>query len=303
MNRYGLMKLCTLIAAVVVSASLLCSCNAGSTSDKFSGFADEFDDYAAFDEKADVEFSSLNSSLTAERKLIRNASMTLETKDFDKFSADFEQKISEIGGYIESQSENMSANRNYRHADYVARIPAEKLDEFLSAVSDISTVIRKNSGLDDVTDSYIDTESHIAALEAEHESLLALLDRAESLSDIMSIQKRAAEVRAELDSYKARIKSYDNRIAYSSVSVSVSEVERTSAVDKGFFETVAEDISGNFGIVVDGLRSLAIFLLGSIPFIIVIAVVAVIVIVIVKASVKSYRRNRDKSDGNSAKSE
>lgn len=298
MKNSALLKLAGVFTAVLMCVCLFAACGAKSADSYYSN-GTEYKSTADYDAEDSAQtFSEENSVVSEQRKLIRNVSLTLETKDFSEFTDAFEKEVGLTGGYIESQSENANRTRGYRSGNYVVRIPADKLDDFLSAVSDISTVLYKSSETEDVTDAYIDVESRIAALETEYDSLLALLEKADSLSDIIKIQDRLSEVRGDLESYKARIKSYDSKIQYSSVTVSVREVEYTSADDKGFWEETGDKIAENFGIVADGLRSFAIFIIGSVPFLAVIAVVLAIVLIIVKAVSGKKRRRRNKSKAN-----
>lgn len=55
---------------------------------------------------------------------------------------------------------------------------------------------------EDVTLEYVDTESHLKALKTEEETLLALLEKAEKLSDVFEIQEELTNVRYQIESYE-----------------------------------------------------------------------------------------------------
>ena len=55
--------------------------------------------------------------------------------------------------------------------------------------------------MDDVTLRYVDVDSHKKALETEQERLLALLEKAENVEDIITIENRLSDVRYELENY------------------------------------------------------------------------------------------------------
>ena len=54
-------------------------------------------------------------------------------------------------------------------------------------------------------------------LETEQQRLLELLETAESLDDILTIESRLTEVQYELDSKESQLRTYDNQIDYSTV--------------------------------------------------------------------------------------
>ncbi len=292
MKKYGFIKFVGIVIALIFVMGLFCSCESGVANDSGANITG---DYEYSDTIPGGTVSKENTNIISERKLIQNVTLTLQTNEYDAFTALLSQEIDSVGGYIESQRENMRTTRNFRYANYTIRIPSEKLTEFLATVSEIATVTSKSSSVNDITDNYIDTESRIAALEAEHTSLLALLDKAEKLADIININERIAEVQGELDSYKARLEAYDNQVTYATVSMDVSEVERTDEVDKGFWETVGDNLSDNFEIVGDGLRAFAIFLFSALPFILVVAVIGAVVLIIIFIA-KRARRNKNKSE-------
>ncbi|MFR9255720.1 MAG: DUF4349 domain-containing protein [Merdibacter sp.] len=81
-----------------------------------------------------------------QRKIIRHANMTLETKAFDEALREIESLVTGSGGYIESQSidgQSLSYRGDYyeRSASIMARIPAEKLDEVASQVGTLCNVV------------------------------------------------------------------------------------------------------------------------------------------------------------------
>ncbi len=122
-----------------------------------------------------------------------------------------------------------------RSASYTLRIPSDKLDEFIDVVETLGNVTYKNESVDDVTLRYVDVDSHKKALETEQERLLALLEKAENVEDIITIENRLSDVRYELENYEIQIRLLDNQIDYSTVYVDISEVSRVTDTGKQGF--------------------------------------------------------------------
>lgn len=240
----------------------------------------------------------------AGRKLIKNVNLSVETEQFDKFVPSLEQQITSLGGYIEDMS---SYNRgNHYSADYIGtkylryanmtiRIPKENLDSFLSTVSEQSNVVGRSESVTDVTLQYVDLESHKKALVAEQDRLLELMGQAETVEDIITIEGRLSEVRYQLESMESQLRTYDNKIDYSTVYLSIDEVEQYTPTDE---TTVGQRISSGF---MDSLRGVgrgisnfAIWFVISLPYIVVWAVVIVVVILIVRAVFKAAAKRRAK---------
>ncbi len=252
------------------------------------------DSVAAPAEGAEAKSAPSEAAIAASRKLIKDGSFYVQTNDFDVFLTKLQQQIITLGGYVESSSisGNSYGYDSCRDAQLVARIPAEKFDSFTETVSSLGTVTSRNETVKDITGSYIDTESHIAALKTEQEALLGILKKASTVSEIIEVQSRLTEVRAELESFQSQLKTYDDLIAYSTVTLNIEEVERVTAAEKqGFFAEVKSRLSDNLYNLGQGLRSFAVWFISSLPYIILFAVVAIVLIFIAnRLRIKRKRR-------------
>lgn len=237
------------------------------------------------------------------RKIIRNADMSIETLAFDAFLEKLIASVESFGGYTESSSIGNRGYRNgqqLRNAHYTIRVPADRLDDFLSAVSELGNVTSINTGLRDVTTNYVDSEKHLESLRVEQQALMEILAKATTVEDIITVQDRLTYVRYEIESYEAILRTYDDQIALSTVSLSVNEVEKETPVEK---ETFGQEVSRRFKesleSVGDFFRDLGAWLFGSAPEIIVVFVFlgvhVLIVILIVKGIKRRVRKNREKA--------
>lgn len=219
------------------------------TKASFQQYAEGVNDGGIY-EAADYERTS-ESSLTEEaavgRKLIKTVSMNVETEEFDELVSKLKQRVGELGGYIEKSE--MRGNAYYsdsRWADITIRVPSDKLEGFVNEVAQISNITWKSENVDDITLNYVDVESRKNALEIEQERLLALLEIAESVEDVIAIESRLSEVRYEMQSYASQLLVYDNQVDYSTIYLSISEVQRLTPQEKpGMLERIATGFADN----------------------------------------------------------
>ena len=125
----------------------------------------------------------------------------------------------------------------------------------MSDAGNLGTLTYKSESQNDVTMSYVDVESHIKAFETERDSLMLLMEKSESLSDVIALQSRLTEVNYQLDSYKSQLRKYDNLISYCTVNIDVIEVVREVLPESEmtFGERIKrglEDSFENIGLVV-----------------------------------------------------
>lgn len=250
-----------------------------------NGFRNDFlaDSYG--DIKDDVSESVTSGSATGEktnRKIVKTATLSIKTKNYETFMNGVKQKIEQYGGYIEQSQEYNYDNASNRNANMNVKVPADRLEAFIDELAAIGTITSKTIASNDITDSYIDVESRIKALETEEETLLGLLKKAESLTDVIELQERLSTVRADLERIKAQKQSYDGMVAYSGVTLDINEVERVVEGDDTFFGEVKEKLMNNLYDLGDFFREFAINFIAALPYIAILGVVAVVVIVIVK---------------------
>ena len=233
----------------------------------------------------------------AGRKIIKNGDLSIQTREFDEFLTNLNRSILAVGGYVEASSINgNSYNKNrMRSADVTARVPAEQLDAFCDQVSELGNVTYKNLYTRDVTLTYVDLESHVKALRTEQETLMELLRKAEKVEDIILIQNRLSDVLYEIESYESTLRTFDDQIAYSSVHLSIQEVQRETTVEK---ETAGQEIARrfkeNWEDVKDGFARFGIDFVSDLPIIIVwvvfLGIVVLVIVRIVKGGPKRKAR-------------
>lgn len=238
--------------------------------------------------------SSANQVSTATRKVIKTANLNLQTLDFDAFQSALDAKIAESGAYL--QYADVSGTDYYggrKSANYTIRVPEANLNLFLAGVEGIATVVNKTLGEEDVTLNYVDTETRIKTLEIEQERLLALLEKADDLEYIIRLEERLSEVRYNIESYQARLRTYDDKITYSTVRIYVYEVARVQEKEP---ETLWERIRNGFADTMydisEGAQDFLVWFIINIPYIVFWCAVIVVLVVILKKKKAKRKANR-----------
>lgn len=158
-------------------------------------------------------------------KLIREMTMTVETVDFDRVDNEIRVRMNQMGGYFQDSTvSGTGMNNNPRSGYYVIRIPADKLDEFVSFFGDNCTITYMSENTRDVTLDYVDTQSRISSLRTEMDVLSGMLEQAEDLDTLLVLQSRITEIRYEIENYESQLRTVDNQVDYSTLTLNVNEV-------------------------------------------------------------------------------
>lgn len=266
-------RILAVMAVVMLLLATLTAC--GASSDGKSGGAEYGGDMVmdqAPQEGLTQKEEMLENQMPANQKLIRKVYMDAETEDLDTLLGQVEQRIAQLGGYVESREiyNGSSRNTRSRYGDMTIRIPAEKLDQFVNQVQEVSNITSLRETTDDVTLSYVATESRIKALQTEEARLLELLAQAENMNDLLTIESRLTEVRTALEQVQSQLRVYDNQVNYGTIYLTAQEVEEYTQVEEPEKESFFERIGNGFVRSLKGLwtllKEVVIFLVVYLPY-------------------------------------
>ena len=302
-------KLLALVLALMMTVSLLAGCGSNAAADmKYDAPAAEapVEDYVSegfYDtNKGLTSTDSSQAQLPEDQKIITTVYMDAETEDMNALLERINAKVAELGGYMEAQDiYNGSSYSSYRsrHANLTVRIPAAKLNGFVEHVSSYANIVSQNTSTENVTLSYIATESRITALETEQDRLLELLAMAENMEEILLIESRLTEVRTELEQVTSVLRSYDNRINYSTIHLGVAEVVEYTEVEEEpetFWDRISKGFVKSLKNVGDGIVNFVVFLVVALPYLAPFAVIAVVIILLIKRPWKKKKNPSAKND-------
>ncbi len=252
--------------------------------------------------EASAEGENLSGSLRADRKLIRNVDLAVETEEFEQLLSQINSRIDALGGYVESANTTGSSldyrgNPVMRYASLTARIPQDKLDTFLAAVEQGGNVTHKSETTTDVTLKYSDVESKQKSLSMEQERIWALLEKADTLEAVIALEERLSQLRYELESLESQLRLYDNQVAYSTVTIGLQEVKGYTPTQK---ETMGQRIRRGFSENVErmegGLENALVAVLVSAPIWVSAVLVAAVVMAAGWRIHRKWKRDAERRD-------
>ncbi len=228
------------------------------------------------------------------QKLIRTMYLETETEDLDALMAQLSAKVSALGGYLENKSVHNGstyANRRYRNASMVIRVPVDKMDAFVSQVADASNVVEQTEESEDITLTYVATQSRITALETEQTRLLELLAGAENMTDLLQIEQRLTDVRTELEQVTSQLRLYDNKIDYGTIHLAITEVqEYTPVEEETLWQRMASGLKESWKALGEFGEGLLVVLASALPWLIPVAIAGGIAVLVVKLAYKKKPR-------------
>lgn len=210
-------------------------------------------------------------ALPMDRKLIRNIDLRVETTSFDDLLASIQTKVGQLEGYTEQSdisgnSITQMGRPSKKYASMVLRIPADKLNTFISYVETDGNVTYRSENVSDVTLQYSDMESRLKTLRMEQDRLWELLAKADTTEAIVLLEERLTEVLSEIETIGSRLRHMDNSVTYSTVYLEITEVDLESPTEPETpWQQVKRGFARNVSDLGDALTAFFIGLLSNSP--------------------------------------
>lgn len=301
------------LAAAVVAGSLAgCGQKASMQKDRYESVNNavyEMEETGAYDSapmalsanQRSAAAGSASQPLPQNRKWVITMNLTAETGDLDAALDAVLAKVSQMEGYVESQSVSggSAGSGRHRYANLTLRIPANVVDGFVEEVAGLTNLVSSSRNVQDITLTYSDTAGRVTALETEQARLLELMEQAENMSDLLEIEARLTEVRYQLENYASTLRLYDNQVDYATVSLYISEVEKYTPVEEpGFWQKITSGLADSIVNLGETIVAFITWLIIDLPYL---AVIALAVWLITALTKRSLRKRKAKKENNSAK--
>lgn len=285
----------TRITAALAAAALLAGCGSiGSKNGDYYAAEAAAQESGIYDSVAGGADSSLMPANAAEaaadetaQKIIYNASLSMESTDFDAARETLMAAVEANDAWMESASVYGTEKDHDRSADYTVRVPVDNYRAFLAAVGEAGSVRNVSENAENITSSYIDVQARLTVLEAQRTRLNELADQAETTADLLEIESQLSDVQYQLENYTGQLRNMDQQVSYSTVDIYLQEVVTLTPTGVTFTERIADAFGGGWDAFVGFVQGLVIALVYLWP--------VVLIAIAVLAALRFWRKRHPKA--------
>lgn len=285
----------TRITAALAAAALLAGCGSiGSKEGDYYAAEAAAQESGIYDSVAGGADSSLMPANAAEaaadetaQKIIYNASLSMESTDFDAARETLMAAVEANDAWMESASVYGTEKDHDRSADYTVRVPVDNYRAFLAAVGEAGSVRNVSENAENITSSYIDVQARLTVLEAQRTRLNELADQAETTADLLEIESQLSDVQYQLENYTGQLRNMDQQVSYSTVDIYLQEVVTLTPTGVTFTERIADAFGGGWDAFVGFVQGLVIALVYLWP--------VVLIAIAVLAALRFWRKRHPKA--------
>ena len=168
------------------------------------------------------------------RTVIESAQVTLETKDLPTTEKQVLDLLSKRQGIVGSSSVTLDGNGR-RNGNYMLKVPTGHLQTYVNEIAALAEVVVRQRSLSsqDVTEEFVDISARLDNMQRHEVRLREILAKANTVEEILKVEKELAAVRAQIESTTGRLKAMTGKIEMSTVQLRISEV--TVMTEANFF--------------------------------------------------------------------
>lgn len=163
------------------------------------------------------------------RKLVRDASLDLEVKNYDAALDGITSIAAGNSGYVATKNSARLPNGKMSGTVVVKVLPS-RLDDALLQIRALGELKNQSLSTRDVTKEYFDTDARLRNARKMEERLLALLDTVKGkVSELLAVEKELARVREQIEEMQGELKVYDSLVQYATITISLREKDMNEA--------------------------------------------------------------------------
>ena len=188
-----------------------------------------------------------------ERKIIKNGSLGILVKDAEETAYDVQTIGEDLDGFVES-SQIYEVSVGTKAARVRIRVPSGKFEEAMTRIKELAVKVEsENESTSDVTERFVDLEARLKSGKAEEEQYLKIMDRADTVEEVLNVTSRLSAVRSRIEVIEGQLKYLESQVDMSVIDVTLTaeaEIEvfgiqwRPLYIVKKAFRSMLEGLTG-----------------------------------------------------------
>jgi hypothetical protein len=220
------------------------------------------------------------------RKLVKKGTLRFQTNNAAESRQKIANQVSTFNGFLGTDNVNQYDDRIEYEIE--ARIPSKDFDAFINKLtSQIDNIDYQNIAIKDVSGKYYDIEARLKSKKVLEERYLTLLTNAETVEDMLTIEKELEKVRSDIESIEGQFKQLQKQVNFSELRIIFYQtIEQTAGLARKAGKAFTKGWNMLLEVVVG--------ILNIWPFLIIIGVVLYIILKFEKRRVQKEKEEKMK---------
>lgn len=169
-----------------------------------------------------TELRRITAAPGTSRKIIYHAAVRVKVDNLLRANARMDSLTRAYGAYVSDAAERREDGQ-WEHQMTIRVLPS-RFSAMLSSLNGLGTLESKTLGTDDVTAEHADVSARLATKRALEQRYIALLRQAKKVTEMLEIEGKIGEVRADIEATESKLKTLNDQVSYSTISLSYFQI-------------------------------------------------------------------------------
>jgi hypothetical protein len=213
---------------------------------------------------------------TITRAIIKTGSLTVEGEDVSVLRQKAVAAISGLGGQVAAEDTVSDSDGTISRSNLVLKVPTKSFETAIQKLSDLGKRLQIHQESTDVTEQVVDVASRIESQRASLDRTRALMTKANTIGEIVSVESELTRRESDLESLLAKQKSLALQTDLATLTLTLTEkgkppVQTVKEPDKGF----VAGLKGGWHAFTAAFSAVATAVGALLPFLVLLAIIAV----------------------------
>jgi len=201
------------------------------------------------------------------RRIIYTAEVRLAADRLASVQRELARLVRAHGGYVAAEAINGDPGAP-RMGVWKLRVPVERYDAFIQAVTRLGELQQIHSDSQDVTEEFFDLEARLANKRVEEQRLLQHLRQSTArLTDILAVERELSRVRGEIEQMQGRLRFLASQAEMTTITVTVQEArDYVPSARPAFTSRIARTFGESLGMLAETLQGAVLVLAALLPW-------------------------------------
>ncbi|GAA1547147.1 DUF4349 domain-containing protein [Kribbella lupini] len=208
------------------------------------------------------------------RAIVKTGSLTVEHADVDKQRQAAISVVTSLRGQVASEDTGSDNDGRITRANLVLKVPTPSYETAIQRLSELGTRTAIHQESSDVTEQVVDVDSRIASQRASLERMRALLAKATTIAEIVSVESELTRREADLEALLAKQKALSGQTELATLSLVIAEPGKAPVTvkdDRGFLT----GLKGGWNAFTTTFFALTTVLGALLPFLVALALIGI----------------------------
>lgn len=184
--------------------------------------------------------ANASGSIVSPAKSSRAAPQIARTAQVSLFVVSVENAVKSLsqlahrqnGDVLSMQVDNQSISTAKASADIDLRIPASRFEASMGALNQIGKVRQRSVNAEDLTGDITDSAARLRNLRRTESDIRKIMDRSGTVGQVLEAENQLSRIREQIETLESDLKSMNERVVYSTISVSLEAEASTAPVER-----------------------------------------------------------------------